>query len=51
MFSEFGVAAGGGFNRIEAALFGPATFGTGAEPFAMVSMAAVAFLFLYFVFR
>jgi hypothetical protein len=51
MLSEYGIAAGNGFKSVQHGILGSSTFGTGAEPFALISMLAVAFLFLYFVFR
>ncbi len=51
MLAEFGITAGNGFKTVQHGIFGSTTIGTGAEPMAFVSMLAVAFLFLYVVFR
>lgn len=51
MFAEYGIAAGKAFKTVQHGVFGSTSLGTGAEPFALVSLLLVTFLFLYFVFR
>ena len=46
MLAEYGIAAGNGLKSVQNGFLGSSTFGTGAEPMALVSMLAVAFLIL-----